>query len=60
MAEREISTLNKPDPALELALRPSLFSNLPTDSLMPEMADAGKRHRHVPLVRRCDHFRVAH
>ena len=26
---------------------------------MPEMADAGKRHRHVPLVRCRNDFRVA-
>ena len=36
MDERKISTLNKPDPALELTLRPSLFSEFTGQSKVKE------------------------
>src|SRR5216110_146166 len=52
MAERAISTLNKPDAALEMTLRPSLFSEFTGQAKVKErleIAVAAARQRHEAL-----------
>src|SRR2546421_12397847 len=52
MAERPISTLNKPDVALEMTLRPSLFSEFTGQEKVKqrlEITVAAARQRHEPI-----------